>query len=94
MQLVVKKTSCLKFHGSSSLYSGLICQLYTEHLNSPETSLKKSHIITPLVNYAALAKLFWYLCLRCIQVIKLVRYGEFSYFQFALYLYLETCSMH
>lgn len=54
-------------------------------------SLKKSHIINALVNYAAIAKLFWYLCLGYLYVVNSVWCGEFFWFQFALY--LETCNV-
>lgn len=76
------------------LFQVKYCQLYTECLNSPEMSLEKSRIITLLVIDAAIAKLFYYLCLGCIQVFNLVSCGEFSWFWFALYLYLEVCNMH
>lgn len=89
-----KIKSCLRFQWSSSLYSWLICQLYTKCLNSPEMSFEKSHIITALVDYAAITKLFWCLCLGCAQVINLMWCGQFAWFQFALYLYLKAHSMH
>lgn len=63
-----KKIHILSFSGlrhGHSLYSRLLCQLYTEHLNILlRCPWNKSHIITFMVNYAAVAKLLLVLVVR------------------------------